>query len=373
MCLRLLFCVLIVVDSVKQGDNLNNNKLTRVKRERWIWGYADVTRTDRGVHDEPISFDNRVHEETNPCFPLDYPPTPNFNAPGRRISQVKCYEYMYTMKIISEEAERQKECENLLLDIIGGKDASPREFPHMAAIGWKATDGQWAFKCGGSLISSKFVLTAAHCSRASNRDGTIAEEVPQIVRLGTNKINRPESHKDATILRIITHPNYTPPRKYFDIALIQLERGVQFTESIQPACLYTGPDDGLVGQKATLSGWGVLDLDRLTTPTQLQAAEVDILDSVLCDRIFRRSCSRLWCGMERNQICAGKLEGGVDACQGDSGGPLQIKTAFPNGRGQLYRLLGVTSFGIGCAQPNLPGIYTRVSSFIDWIEAVVWN
>ncbi|XP_034833573.1 plasminogen-like [Maniola hyperantus] len=93
----------------------------------------------------------------------------------------------------------------------------------------------------------------------------------------------------------------------------------------------------------------------------------------LCNNLLRQSCHRQWCGIQEHQICAGKLAGGVDACQGDSGGPLQVKINLPeSGEGSMHFVIGVTSFGIGCARPNLPGVYTRVSSFVDWIEGIVW-
>ncbi|KOB74034.1 Hemolymph proteinase 9, partial [Operophtera brumata] len=227
---------------------------------------------------------------------------------------------------------------------IGGRNTEPGEFPHMAAV------GTWVFKCGSSLISSRFVLTAAHCTSVSSRDTTI-----------TDPFSNGFTPTDAMIAKIIVHPKYTSPKKYFDIALMELDRVVDFSRYIQPACLWGQFDTGNLGKKATVTGWGVID-------------SVDIILNKECDSLLRPSCSRHWCGIQKTQMCAGKLAGGVDACQGDSGGPLQVKIPLPiTTQGSMHYVIGVTSFGIECALPNLPGVYTRVSSFIDCIENNVWR
>ncbi|KAL0821294.1 hypothetical protein ABMA28_005893 [Loxostege sticticalis] len=290
------------------------------------------------------------------------------------------------MKNRNDQAVRTAECQADIVKkikfqfnrnlVVGGQVTLPGEYPHMGAIGWKASNGTWVFKCGGSLISDKFVLTAAHCSKASARDSSIADVVPKIVRLGDINIidisYKNLGPRDFNISRVIVHPQYNPPKKYNDIALIELAKSVVFDKFTQPACLWGRP--GLHGiNSADVTGWGVVETAGKTTSPELQAATVDIVDSQQCDSLLRPSCNRHWCGIQEHQICAGKLAGGVDACQGDSGGPLQVKIPLPiRDQGSLNQVVGVTSFGVGCALPNLPGIYTRVSSFIDWIENIVW-
>ncbi|CAG9791047.1 unnamed protein product [Diatraea saccharalis] len=118
---------------------------------------------------------------------------------------------------------------------------------------------------------------------------------------------------------------------------------------------------------------------NFTTSPELQAVLLDVLDKHLCDNLLRPSCNRHWCGLQDNQLCAGILAGGADACQGDSGGPLQMEISLPqidtncastSSCRRMHQIIGVTSFGVGCALPKLPGIYTRVSSFLDWIEDI---
>nr|AAV91007.1 hemolymph proteinase 9 [Manduca sexta] len=356
------------------------------KDDRWNWGYVDITEKFgelKSTTEDPVT----PAQNSTPCMPYVRPPTPDFSASGRRISEVKCYEYIWDVKIRDEMDKERLACikyrqkhRGILKPsfAIGGRDTGPGEFPHMGAIGWKATIGTWVFKCGSSLISNKFVLTAAHCSKASSADTTIADPVPKIVRLGDKNIIdvlvNGALPKDRNIINIIVHPQYSSPKKYYDIALMELDEVVIFTKLIQPACLWSKMDTSSLGKEAILTGWGVVESGGKTISPELQAAVVDIIDTPQCEQLLSRYCNRKWCGLQEHQLCAGKLAGGVDACQGDSGGPLQVKISLPiTTQGTLSHVIGVTSFGVGCALPNLPGIYTRVSSFIDWIEENVWK
>ncbi|XP_026741395.1 serine protease snake-like [Trichoplusia ni] len=325
---------------------------------------------------------------------------PDFKTPGRRISDVKCYEYIWQLKMRNDQAEMQEECREfksrgISSYIIGGHFTFSGDFPNMGAIGWKAVVGTWKFMCGATLISNNFVLTAAHCSRASGRDTTIADVTPKIVRLGDKNIldsDGDDSTKpyDADIIKIISHPNYKSPKQYFDIALMELGQKLTFRIDLQPACLWTRENITLFGQDAQVTGWGVVDSGATTTSPELLAATVDIIDSKECDRLLNSSFNRNFHGLKDHQLCAGKLKGGADSCQvshafidsiytffsslqGDSGGPLQAKIPLPVlNQGTMHYVIGVTSFGVGCGRPGFPGVYTRVSSFVDWIEGIVW-
>ncbi|XP_045775532.1 trypsin-1-like isoform X4 [Maniola jurtina] len=386
MWFKRILCVLlfILVTNIQTEPHSQLNISSRMKRQEkpWIWGEVKTNKSGLGSGHTTVR--PTTKNRHNPCDPYD-PPKPDFRSPGRRISQTKCLEYIWERKNRDDQNDRSKECMEHLRNTgfrkvqftIGGRNALPGEFPHMGALGWRAVAGTWVFKCGASLISSKFLLTAAHCSKATPLDTNIVSVDPEIVRLGDKNIidtwSRGLNPIDAKILRIIVHPEYKAPKKYYDIAIIELEEERFFTSNVQPACLWSEFDTSKLGTSATLTGWGVIETARRLTSPTLQAAVVDIIDSELCNNLLKQSCNRQWCGIQEHQICAGKLAGGVDACQGDSGGPLQVKINLPYSReGSMHFVIGVTSFGIGCARPNLPGVYTRVSSFVDWIEGIVW-
>nr|XP_034833575.1 serine protease snake-like [Maniola hyperantus] len=330
-----------------------------------------------------------------PCDPV-VDEMPDYKRTGRRISEAKCLEYIWEMENRDKEAQWAQRCRIYLISqikkgvmpefyvlinspvIFGGRAAIKGEFPHMGAIGWRSKNDspQWLFKCGSTLISEKYALTAAHCCRLSLRHTPdIVDPEPEIVRFGVENIADDEFNingepKDVKIKRFIRHPGYRPPKKYNDIALIELDSVVQFKGNIHPACLWPYYDISHLGTEGVLTGWGYTEQGK--QPTQLQAAVVDIIETPKCDSILEMFRNRNWDGFRETQLCAGKLVGGIDTCQGDSGGPLQVKVPLKT-EGNMYQILGVTSFGIKCGKKNRPGVYTRVSSFIDWIEDTVWR
>ncbi|XP_069360506.1 serine protease snake-like isoform X1 [Maniola hyperantus] len=321
-----LFIFIVSNILVQTEPHSQLNISSRIKRQEkpWIWGEVKPKNNGLGSGHTTMSPTTKIRH--NPCDPYT-PPKPDFRAPGRRISETKCLEYIWERKSRDDQRDRSEECVEYLRNrgfhkvqfTIGGRNALPGEFPHMGALGWKAVAGTWVFKCGASLISSKFVLTAAHCSKSTPLDTNIVSLDPEIVRLGDKNIIDTWSNGlnpiDAKILKITVHPKYKAPKKYFDIAIIELEEERFFTSNVQPACLWSEFDTSKLGTTATLTGWGVIETARRLTSPTLQAAVVDIIDSELCNNLLKQSCNRQWCGIQEHQICAGKLAGGVDACQ----------------------------------------------------------
>ncbi|XP_041980974.1 serine protease snake-like [Aricia agestis] len=349
-------------------------------QQSWVWPDEFYEKEKENIEQPTDS--STVPPENDPCAKYN-PLQPNFGS-GRRISEAKCQEYIWNVKVQDIIERRKEECDALSnpeyggppLGAIGGHDTNTGDFPHMGAIGWRTSSG-WRFMCGSTLVSPKFTVTAAHCSQTSAADTSVDNIYPEVVRLGDKNIKHQafggEGPIDIGILKFTKHPDYKAPKKYYDIAIIELAEAVKFTDTIQPACLWTKDDTNELGTKATLTGWGVIELASKKTSDELQVADVNIIDSGLCESLLGSYCNRLWCGL-KDQICAGKLEGGVDACQGDSGGPLQIEIPldFPS-KNKFHYLIGVTSFGVGCARKDIPGVYIKVASFIDWIEQIVWE
>ncbi|XP_039753579.1 serine protease persephone-like [Pararge aegeria] len=247
----------------------------------------------------------------------------------------------------------------LSLHIIGGEIANLGEFPHMAALGYERSDG-YDFQCGGSLISDTFILSAAHCV------DTLDRVTPTIARLGVVEIGDRQfnSESDFRIGEIITHPDYKRRTKYDDLALLRLENPVTFTVNLNAICLYTKDDDPKI--PLTITGWGKTSTTRDIKSTVLLHANVTVVATSKCRESYT-NWRKLPEGIVDAQICAGDPMGLRDTCQGDSGGPLQGLTSNDG----HYRLVAVTSFGRGCGSP-VPGVYTRVSRYLDWIEKVVW-
>ncbi len=201
--------------------------------------------------------------------------------------------------------------------------------------------------CGATLISSKWVLTAAHCVV----DGTTG------LKLSTSSIKALLGTSDLldggirnNIRRIVVHPAYDYETDDADIALLEL----QYHAGIRtiPVSAY----DALVGELATVVGWGSTDVDNIYFPEELYEVDLPIVNRSTCKNIYGEKFTQ-------NMFCAGYSQGGKDTCKSDSGGPLMV---FENGR---YVQLGITSWGVGCAQAGYYGVYTRLSRFKSWIDS----
>lgn len=289
---------------------------------------------------------------------------------GQRIAQKKCSEYrkktIQTSMIIPLTLNprpiqiQRFNCSKTVDLIVGGEAAKPGEFPHQALLGYpddSAPEG-YKFDCGGSLISERFVLTAAHC---------FAQGYPTIVRLAEHSLqDEYDNQIDFEIEQSFRHPQYKFKSAYNDIALIKLDQDVRLSKLIRPACLWTGSDFNVSSVIAT--GFGLNDT---------VGDKADILQKVMLDFLDRDQCvekygkqKKFAQGVLDSQLCIGSLRGGKDTCQGDSGGPVQVIT---EPKGCTYHILGVTSTALsGCGIGQSAAIYTRVSSYIDWIEKTVW-
>ncbi|XP_075300999.1 acrosin-like [Opisthocomus hoazin] len=236
--------------------------------------------------------------------------------------------------------------------VVGGTDAQLGAWPWIVSI-QKPIIGGIAHVCGGSLISPQWVLTAAHCFI------TPGHITMWHVVIGASHLTQlgPETQV-RTIKRLLVHEHYNNITQRNDIALLELDQPVLCGYYVQLACV---PDAWLrVSQLRScyVSGWGSTTARAGGPSYVLQEAKVRLIDIKLCN-------SSRWYGgaIHSHNLCAGYPQGGIDTCQGDSGGPLVCK----DNTNDYFWLVGVTSWGRGCARPNQPGVYTSTQHFYDWI------
>uniref|UniRef100_A0A803SS64 Peptidase S1 domain-containing protein n=1 Tax=Anolis carolinensis TaxID=28377 RepID=A0A803SS64_ANOCA len=163
------------------------------------------------------------------------------------------------------------------------------------------------------------------------------------------------------VKRIIIHPHYDQYISDYDIALLEMEAPVFFTELVQPICLPSTPRVFIYGTVCYVTGWGAIKENThnsfsFSLAKTLQEAKVKIINQSVCSKLYDDLITS-------RMLCAGNLNGGIDACQGDSGGPL---ACF--GKGNRWYLTGIVSWGEGCARRNRPGVYTKVTALYDWIR-----
>ncbi|XP_018406743.1 PREDICTED: serine protease snake-like [Cyphomyrmex costatus] len=283
--------------------------------------------------------------------------------PVTAISELKCEEYIAeiagtsfitVLTGLSDVRKVINTCGNANRLVVGGTEARVDEFPHMVALGKRNSD-EFELRCGGTLISHIWVISAAHCTHGT--DGGVTD-----ARIGFHSLT--DQKGITTVIKDIkTHPDYKPPAIYADIALLQLMTPVTFSTSIRPACLYQRYD--IMPTQAWVSGWGNIQYGGELSD-RLQKAKLDIVDNLSCT-VRHNNSTEIPYGITPSMICAGGTL--KDTCQGDSGGPLQILDSESE---CLFQIIGITSFGQGCATIGIPGVYTKVSHYLSWIENIVW-
>ncbi|CDF39590.1 unnamed protein product [Chondrus crispus] len=228
--------------------------------------------------------------------------------------------------------------------IVGGTEPHPSLQSHMVAFVRSSL-----FVCSGSLISARWAITAAHCN--INSDFRVS--------LGSTHVTDGVTRKVARVFR---HPSYNPKRQDspYDIALVLLDGSApSSTRFIRVNNNASVPE---LEAFSRAFGYGQLREKELSAPV-LRQVDVPVVPMPVCkDKYSMRSAPLAQELSDELQLCAGRPEGGCDACQGDSGGPLAV---FDD-EGNLVQI-GIVSFGIGCARPNFPGVYTRLSFFQQWM------
>ncbi|SDP46490.1 Trypsin [Actinopolyspora xinjiangensis] len=222
--------------------------------------------------------------------------------------------------------------------IVGGEPAEVSEYPWAVYL----VDSSGQQFCGGALVDADKVLTAAHCA---------VDRRPAGLRVVAGRTHK-NSQQGTTVGvgDVWVHPDYVTPYRGADVAVLALDRAL----SRSTAGLATPSDEDLYREntRATVLGWGAR-FEGGQTAERLRRATVPVIADADCAATYGRNF------VANAMVCAGYPEGGVDACQGDSGGPLVVGD----------KLIGLVSWGVGCARPGKPGVYTEVATYVDRIRA----
>ncbi|XP_020725731.2 mannan-binding lectin serine protease 1 isoform X3 [Odocoileus virginianus] len=251
---------------------------------------------------------------------------------------------------------------NLLARIINGRPVQKGTTPWTAML--SHPDGQ-PF-CGGSLLGSKWIVTAAHCLHEvlDSEDDTLHHlELlsPSAFKIIVGKLRRTQSDENEqslSVKQVFLHPLYNANTYENDVALVELSRGPVLNDFVMPICLPQEPPEE--GAMVIVSGWGKQFLQRF--PETLMEIEIPIVDYRIC----REAYALLKKKVTRDMICAGEKEGGRDACAGDSGGPM---VTLDRKRGQWY-LVGTVSWGVDCGKKDRYGVYSDIFQNKAWIQTV---
>ncbi|XP_040093333.1 neurotrypsin isoform X1 [Oryx dammah] len=242
--------------------------------------------------------------------------------------------------------------------IIGGKNSLRGGWPWQVSLRLKSSHGNGRLLCGATLLSSCWVLTAAHCFK---RYGNSTRNY--VVRVGDYHTLVPEEfEEEIRVEQIVTHRLYRPHSNDYDIALVRLrgpeEQCARLSSHVLPACLPRWKERPQKrAHNCYVTGWG--DTGPAYSRT-LQQAAIPLLPKRFCEHRYKGLFTR-------RMLCAGNLHEHkrVDSCQGDSGGPLVCERP-----GERWVVYGVTSWGYGCGAKDSPGVYTKVSAFVPWIKRV---
>ena len=232
--------------------------------------------------------------------------------------------------------------------IVNGQTAS-------APIPWQVSlrrypDGNGHF-CGGIVLDSKTILTAAHCQ----------VETSNYIMVG--KVNRMEG-QNIKVSKVI-NADWNENTMDNDVAILKLSTPLTMGKDVQAICLPSAGFNPAVGSTCIVSGWGLMKEGGPFLPTNLQYVAVPVISQATCKAkyLVPHKPGAAPIGITDNMICAGLTAGGKDSCQADSGGPF---VCMENGKPVIT---GIVSFGIGCARAEYPGVYAKVTKYLTWIKS----
>ncbi len=292
--------------------------------------------------------------------------------------------------------------------VYGGRMARPDAWPAQVAllqevppeVGQEQQGTNYSQFCGGSIIARQWILTAAHC--ITEPDGSLSDASKIVVQTGSTKLGGGDFRP---IVKIVRHEKYDPMVIDNDVALLKLGEPIQQSSGPVGAISVIGQGQQTPEGPAVVIGWGFMEQDKL--PNDLMESDLDIVPNATCNKGMAEQTKRdmgsflmsmgvsnripqdkldeaytilvnnLGDSLSENMICAGVASGERTSCNGDSGGPLMVKQA--DGR---WIQVGLVSWGRiplsggngqRCGQPELYGVYTRLSNYHDWIAFQLKN
>ncbi|XP_008559655.1 protein masquerade [Microplitis demolitor] len=240
--------------------------------------------------------------------------------------------------------------------VVGGEDADANEWCWQVAL----INSLNQYLCGGALIGTQWVLTAAHCVTNIVRSGDAI-----YVRVGDHDLTRKYGSPGAQTLRVATtyiHHNHNSQTLDNDIALLKLHGQAELKDGVCLVCLPARGVSHTAGKRCTVTGYGYMG-EAGPIPLKVREAEIPIVSDAECIRKVNAVTEKIFI-LPASSFCAGG-ELGNDACQGDGGGPLVCQDDG------FYELAGLVSWGFGCGRVDVPGVYVKVSAFIGWINQII--
>jgi len=234
--------------------------------------------------------------------------------------------------------------------IVGGTTVNPPN-----SLPWRCylKTNRYSFFCGCSVISSQWIMTAAHCTAAVRplpAGDTLYVVVGDHDRTASNTAS---NRQQIAVTTVVDHPGYDDQTMDNDMSLLKLASPLTMTATISPVCLpWNYANDNFSGTTVTASGWGTTSQGGSVSNT-LREVDLPVLTTEQCAQYMPGQVTQ-------NMICT--YQPGKDTCQGDSGGSIDLPR---NGR---YYAIGVVSWGIGCAQERYPGVYAKTTKYLNWIQ-----
>ncbi|XP_012860542.1 coagulation factor X [Echinops telfairi] len=316
-----------VVCSCATGYILGDNGKSCISTEPFPCGKRTLARRKRSLAEADDSETPPENSTLEEDYQYDFPPTEN------------------PLPLLDNNQTHPEENDRDFVRIVGGNECKPGECPWQALLVNEENEGF----CGGTILNEYYILTAAHCLHQAKRFK---------VRVGARDIEKEEGSEMAhEVEMIIKHNRFVKETYDFDIAIIRLKTPIKFQMNVAPACLpeKDWAESVLMTQNSGfISGFG-RTRENGRPSTILKMLEVPYVDRNKC----KLSSSF---PITQNMFCAGYDVKQLDACQGDSGGP--HVTQFKN----TYFVTGIVSWGEGCAKKGKYGIYTKVTSFLKWID-----